>query len=442
MQFANEETLVANGRTPLLRQRRADLLAMFKAAVDAVEPGAICRSVIVDRKLMAGDYVVDLSAFQHRYLVAFGKGSLGMAKAVCGLLPISRGVVISATKGPLPAKGIEVHVGGHPLPTKTGLIGTEKALTLLQSCGSQDCVLVLISGGGSALFEKPRVPLKDLRQLTSRLLNSGATIDELNIVRKHLSTVKGGQLLRSTQATVITLILSDVVNDPIESIASGPTAPDPSTFQDAIDVLGKFRLWESAPPSIRDCLTAGVKGNIPETLKPGDAQFDRVKNFIIANNVHACHAAALAAMERGYSAVVLTHSMTGEARDVGQMLVENTKDAEGSSIAFIVGGETTVRVTGKGKGGRNQELVLGAIQDLAGTDLVLGSLATDGADGYSPAAGALADGCTLERAKAANLDPDAALAANDSYTFFSKLGDALVSGPTGTNVMDIQVILR
>jgi len=442
MQFTNEATLVANGCTPQTRQKRADILSIFKAAVDAVEPGAICKSVIEDGRLTVGDDVVDLTSFSRLYLIAFGKASLGMAKAVSALLPISRGVVISPTAGPPPAKGIEVHVGGHPLPTKASLVGTEKALDLLQHCGSQDGVLVLISGGGSSLFAKPRVPLKDLRQLTSRLLDNGAPIEDMNVVRKHLSSVKGGQLLGYTKATVITLIISDVVHDPLESIASGPTAPDPSTFHDAVAVLKKYGAWDAAPASIRGCLTKGMAGAIPETPKPGDPCFKRVKNFIIANNVQACHAAALAAMERGYSAIVLTHSLTGEAREVGQLLVQNAKDASGSQVAFIVGGETTVRVTGRGKGGRNQELVLGAVRELAGSELVLGSLATDGQDGYSPAAGALADGLTLQRAEAARLDPDEVLALNDSYSFFSLLGDALLCAPTGTNVMDLQVILR
>jgi glycerate 2-kinase len=239
----------------------------------------------------------------------------------------------------------------------------------------------------------------------------------------------------------VSLIISDVIGDPVHSIASGPTAPDPSSFEDAIEVLKKYRLWKTTPASIRSCLAQGLAGEVPETPKPGDPCFARVKNLIVANNLLSCQAAAASAMERGYSAVVVSTSLSGEAREVGRLLVRNAKENKDSSIALIAGGETTVTVTGKGKGGRNQEAVLGAVRELMGTDMVFGSCATDGVDGHSPAAGALADGDTLSRAQSAGLDPDKSLAENDAFTFFARLGDALHSGPTGTNVMDIQVLV-
>jgi glycerate 2-kinase len=441
MLFDNDASLTMNGLTPQRRQKRADVLGILRAAVDVVDPYRLCEMLVADRKIVVDEETFDLSLFHRVFLVAFGKASLGMSRAICEKLQVAGGVIISPFPGVSPADSVSVFVGGHPLPTQESIRGTEKVLELLDACGPDDCVLMCISGGGSSLLVKPRVPLDDLQRFTAQLLASGATIEELNIVRKHLCEVKGGQLAARTKATVVSLIISDVIGDPVHSIASGPTAPDPSSFEDAIEVLKKYRLWKTAPSSVRVCLSQGLSGEIPETPKPGDPCFSRVKNYIIANNLIACQAAAAAAMERGYSAVVISTSMSGEAREVGRLLVQNAKENKITSIALIAGGETTVTVTGSGKGGRNQEIVLGAVCELAGTDIVFGSCATDGIDGRSPAAGALADGDTLARAQKKGLDPQESLAKNDAFTFFSGLGDALMSGPTGTNVMDIQVLV-
>jgi glycerate-2-kinase len=289
------------------------------------------------------------------------------------------------------------------------------------------------------LFEHPCVPLADLQTFTKNLLDSGATIDELNTVRRHLSGVKGGRLVTQTQATVVSLIISDVVHDALESIASGPTAPDPTTFQDVMEVLDKYGFKGNIPGSIEDYLAQGLRGLVPETPKPRDPCFSRVHNLIVANNTGACDAAAAEAMRLGYTAVIASTSLSGEAREVGCALVRGSMPQSGGAV--IAGGETTVHVTGRGRGGRNQELVLGAISELAGTSMVLASCATDGVDGSSPAAGALADGYSLERARGARLDPREALHENDAFRFFSSLGDSLLCGLTGTNVMDIQVLL-
>jgi glycerate 2-kinase len=441
MLFDNESSLIANGMTAQRRQKRADVLGILRAAVDVADPYRLCEFLVTDQKVEVGEETVDLASFRRIFLVAFGKASLGMSRAICEKLSVTSGVVISPYAGPSPADTVDVVVGGHPLPTMESLRGTEKIIDLLESCHPDDCVMVCISGGGSSLLAKPRIPLLDLQKLTDSLMAAGAAIEELNIVRTHLCEVKGGQLAARTKATIVALIISDVIGDPVHSIASGPTAPDPSSFEDAVEVLKKYRLLKNAPSSVRTCLAQGIAGEIPETPKPGDPCFAKVKNFIIANNLLSCQAAAAAAMERGYSAVVVSTTTCGEAREVGRLLVRNAKENKESSIALIAGGETTVTVTGSGKGGRNQEVVLGAVRELAGTDMVFGSCATDGVDGHSPAAGAIADGDSLERALQSGLDPEKSLARNDAYTFFSGLGDALHSGPTGTNVMDIQVLV-
>jgi glycerate-2-kinase len=442
MRFTDEEMLIANGCTPSLRTKRRDILTMLAAAIDAADPSMVVAQTLEKKTVMHDGLIVDLSSFAHIDLVAFGKASLKMAQAAQKLLSIRRGVVISPTPAPPLSDTIEVVVGGHPLPTQGSIQGAEKALTILSQEGDTDLVLILISGGGSSLFEKPCVPLEDLRRLTTLLLASGASIDELNIIRRHLSLVKGGQLIPKTKATIVSLIISDVVHDPLESIASGPTAPDPSTFQDAVDVLIKYDLLSKIPSSITEYLFKGVSGSVSETLKPGDPAFTRVHNLLIANNSRACHAAATTATSLGYTALVPSTTTTGEARTIGDVLVHNAKEHPMKHLAIITGGETTVRVTGHGQGGRNQELVLGAVRQLAGTDFVLASCATDGVDGNSPAAGALADGCTLTRAQKAGLDPDEALRHNDSYPFFIHLHDSLHCGPTGTNVMDLCILLE
>jgi glycerate-2-kinase len=309
-------------------------------------------------------------------------------------------------------------------------------------CEEGDCVIVLISGGGSSLFCKPRVPLSDLQKTIALMLRSGATIEEVNTIRKHLSMVKGGQLIKQTKAVCVSLIISDIVHDPITSIASGPTSPDPTTFSDAQEILTRYRLWEKMPIKVRAVIEDGIKGRIPETVKPQDPSFDSVFNFIVANNKLACQGALKKARQLGYDGQLLSTSLTGEARDAGRSLIQRTlKSSSSGKTVCISGGETTVTVSGNGSGGRNQELVLGCISDIAGKDVVVASFATDGIDGNSDVAGALADGCTLARAKKKKLDPRRFLEENNSSVFFKGLSDALLTGSTGTNVMDIQILI-
>jgi len=324
-------------------------------------------------------------------------------------------------------------------------------LELVSQAEEKDLVICLLSGGGSSLMPQPckGVSLRDKRKVTDALLKSGATINEINTVRKHISAIKGGWLAkRAYPATVVNLILSDVVGDPLDSIASGPTVPDPTTFQDAIEVLKRYGLWTKVPVSVRKALLDGEKGLTPETPKAGDEVFRRVHNVVVGNTLTATSAAHGSFKKAGLNASLLTSFLEGQARDVGTVLASVAKEVikSGNPVpkpaGVVAGGETTVTVVGKGKGGRNQEIALGAALKIGGLDgVVVASMSTDGVDGPTDAAGALVDGKTMIRARRLGLDSRAFLAENDSYTFFSRLGDLLFTGPTGTNVCDVSVIV-
>jgi glycerate-2-kinase len=292
------------------------------------------------------------------------------------------------------------------------------------------------------------ISLSEIRSLTERLLRSGATINELNAVRKHLSAIKGGLMAKSAHpATVLSLILSDVVGDPLDTIASGPTSPDHTTFEDAIGVLKKRGIWDETTPSVRRHLEKGLSGEVEETPKAGDIIFDRVHNVVIGSNLTAAREAQRRAEELGYHSLLWSTSVEGEAKEVGMVFADIVKEIVAADTpikrpaVLIAGGETTVTVTGNGIGGRNQELALSASLEIAGYDVAVAALATDGIDGPTDAAGAIVDGSTLKRADTMNMDALQFLADNDSYTFFSRLGDALLTGLTGTNVNDLILIL-
>jgi len=444
MLFKNYDQLIMNGQTPQFEQKRKDALEMLTSAVEAVDPYLVIERVFHGKQLTIKSVTIDLSTFDHLYVVGFGKASIGMAQAVCDAVPVTKGVVVTNdAKATLTNRSVEVVVGGHPLPTEESVRAAEKILQLVQDCKEHDCVIVLISGGGSALFEKPRVPLKDLQFMTDLLLRSGAEINEINTIRKHLSEVKGGQLARSTNAKVISLVISDIVNDPISSIASGPTSPDPTTFRDAKGILTKYELWEKTPETILCVIDDGTHGRIPETLKGNNPVFKRVANFIVANNQLACDAAVKKAEELGYTGILLTTSMLGEAKEIGPYLIKKAMQSlSPEKTVFITGGETTVTVQGNGKGGRNQQLVLSCLEELAGTEMVIASFATDGFDGNSPSAGAIADRFSSARAKKQKLNPVVFLREHNSSEFFTQLEDHLLTGPTGTNVMDIQIFIK
>lgn len=444
MLFKNYNQLVANGQTPELKKKRKDVLDILTVALESANPYHAVTRVFDNDQIVFEDKTIDLSCFEHIYLVGFGKASVGMTQAVCDSVTVSRCVVVTNdSSAKVTNERIDVVVGGHPMPNTGSILGAEKILEVVNMCGEHDCLIVLVSGGGSALLCKPRICLEDLQETTDLLLRSGADINEINTIRKHLSYVKGGQLVKHVKGVVVSLIISDIVGDPLEFIASGPTSPDSTTFSDAKEVLEKYDLWEKIPTEVKNVIELGISGNIDETPKRDDPAFDNVFNFIVANNEIACKAAEVKATEIGYKAMLLTTSLTGEAKDVGRYLTDkaNNYRTEDGDFVFISGGETTVTVKGNGRGGRNQELVLGSVESIAGSDLVLASFATDGIDGKSDAAGAIADGFTLSRADKKRLDPNNFLLENNSYEFFLELDDLFMTGSSGTNVMDIQVIV-
>jgi glycerate-2-kinase len=400
------------------------------------------KKVFIKDKIVLNDILFNIADFTNIYVVAFGKASFGMISSVCDHVNITKGVMITNDATiKSPSKKIDVVIGGHPTPNINSIEGADKVINIINQCNKNDLLLVLISGGGSALLCKPRVSLTDFQEITRLLLKSGADITEINTIRKHLSYVKGGQLIQRAQSIVISLIISDIVNDPIEFISSGPTCPDSTTFLDAKQILEKYHLWDKIPGTVKSIIVDGINEKITETPKKGNPIFNNIYNFIVANNVIACWAAAKKAKTMGYKTQLLTTSVTGEVKQVSEQILGKVCKQTKNQIIMISGGEPTVTIKGNGKGGRNQEFVLNGVKQISNSDIVIASFATDGIDGNSDAAGAIADGFTDLRAKNKNLNPDSYLEDNNSYIFFSELNDLLITGPTGTNVMDIQLII-
>lgn len=405
-----------------------------------------------DGKLRAGPYRYDLRRFRRVIVVGFGKASAHMARGLEELVgkAISEGFVVTADGCSVSTRIVEVVEAGHPLPDERTLAASQRIWRLAEEAGEKDLFIVLISGGGSALFELPApgLELGDLARTTDLLLRAGATIHEMNVVRKHLSAVKGGKLAQVAQpASVLGLVLSDVPGDDLGTIASGPTAPDPTTFAQALAVLKAKGVWEEVPPRVREHLLAGLEGRVSETPKPADPLFGRVRHVLIGSGRTALALAQKFGKEEGFRALVLTSTLRGEAREVGRVLASLAEEEcrhgrpRRPPALLLAAGETTVTVRGKGLGGRNQELALSFALEVQGlSGLALLALATDGKDGPTDAAGALVDGTTCERAKKAGVDPAQALAENDSYTALSAAGDLLHIGPTGTNVADLVML--
>jgi glycerate 2-kinase len=350
---------------------------------------------------------------------------------------------------------IAVVEAGHPVPDEAGLAGAQRIAALVQGLTPRDLVIVLLSGGGSALLPLPvgGVTLDDYRALTELLLRCGADIREINAVRKHCSQLQGGGLARlAAPAQVVALILSDVVGSPLDVIASGPTVPDRTTFADALGVLERYKLLPEIPGSVLGHLRRGAAGAIPDTPKPGDSLFDGVVNVIVGDNEQAGRAAAAEARRQGYRSLLLTTFLQGEAREIGKAVAGIAQGiAWGQSdlkppACLVLGGETTVTVRGQGTGGRNQELALAAAIALDayplpdGLEVAIVSLATDGTDGPTDAAGGIATADTVRRGCALGLNARAALAENDSYHYLGALGDLVITGPTGTNVNDLILV--
>jgi glycerate-2-kinase len=450
----NKEQLVSNGGTRSDREARTLALESLEAALKAADPIEIIRSKLSlkNSTLHVDSHSFNLEKFKNIYVLGGGKATGAMADALERVLEkqITRGLV-NVPRGTISKTAIiELHEASHPIPDEAGVEGTRRMLEIAEQAEKDDLVICLISGGGSSLMPLPRngISINDKKEITNVLLKCGATINEFNTVRKHISDFKGGWLAKKAYpATILNLILSDVVGDPLDFIASGPTVPDSTTFSDAVKVLEKYKLWEQTPASIRKVLSDGKKDLIPETPKTTDETFKKVHNIVVGNNRLASLAACEHSKLHGLRALLLTATLEGEARHVGTVLATIAREVLSSGnplkrpACIVAGGETTVTVTGKGRGGRNQEIALAAAMKLGGMDgVVVASLTTDGVDGPTDAAGAIVDGKTVKRASRMGLAPEKFLADNDSYSFFLRLSDLVVTGPTGTNVNDVTVI--
>jgi glycerate 2-kinase len=432
---------------------------IMAAALEAVDPAQAIRSHIQrqGKHLIIGKRDYDLSAFKRVLVIGFGKASVPMIMATADILgqDLTQGIALTKTSpaesSPLNSR-IAVLKGSHPIPDESSLTGAQQVIDLLSTTKETDLVIFLISGGGSALLTSPRdgISLDDLGALTKSMLACGATINEINCLRKHLSQVKGGQLARMAfPAQSVALILSDVVGDPLDVIASGPTVADPTTFGEALAILEKYNITATVPQTVVKLLTQGVNGKIMETPKVGDPIFSKSSNLIIGSNLQAAQAAFQKAKSEGFNTSLLTTYLQGEARVVGQVMAAIARQmaANGDPVpapaCLIAGGETTVTLLGNGLGGRNQELALSAVPGLAGIkDVMLITLATDGNDGPTDAAGAVVNGDTLKRGVDLGMDPENYLSRNDAYHFFDPLGDLLKPGITETNVCDLTFIFK
>ena len=436
-----------------------DAEAIWKAAIAAVDPWDLVRGA-VERQ---GDFIriqgaeIDLAAYDHVYIISFGKAAAAMGEALAEALDerLTSGLVVV----PWPVGGgssrLEYLEASHPIPDARSVEAARRAVEIATRAGERDLLFVAISGGGSSLLTLPAewVTLDKKRRVTEDLLRAGATIQELNVVRKHLSAIKGGRLARAAYpATVVTLVISDVVGDDLGTIASGPTHWDSSTFAEARAVLERYRLWDSASAMIRARFEEGARGLLEETLKEGDPVFERVHTFIVGDNMTALRAAKHEAEKRGFEPIFLSSSDGGEARRTAAGYAAFLAELACSAaqlprpLCLLAGGELTVTVKGTGRGGRNTEFVLAALVEMArakvpGLDWLILSLGTDGIDGPTDAAGAWADERTIKSAQALGLDPVAYLDDNDSYYFFKQTGNLIVTGPTGTNVMDLRLFL-
>lgn len=444
----------------MLEKMRTHAEQIFRSSVAAVDPyNAVKRFVLLDGEVLRLGYEgresqeIDLNLFDRILVVGGGKATAPMAKAVEDILgPRLQGGMINVKYGfTTSLSRIEIREAGHPIPDENGVLGTRKILELLQECGEKDLVFSLISGGGSALLPQParEITLAEKQAVTRMLIECGASIDEINALRKHISSSKGGQMARfAFPATTVNLMLSDVVGDRMDVIASGPFVPDTSTYRDVKDVLEKYNLTD-IPPAVEKYLRAGLAGRLSETPKEGDPVFERVHNRIVGSNMIALQAAGKKAEALGYTTVILSSMVEGETREVTRVHTAIAREIlrTGHPVAppacIISGGETTVTIRGNGLGGRNQEFCLAAALDLDGVAprVVILSGGTDGNDGPTDAAGGIVDPLTLRRAEEAGMKAMDFLGNNDAYHFLQKTGDLLITGPTNTNVMDVRLIL-
>lgn len=434
---------------------RQDADTIFKAGLKAVDPKeAVKRYMQRDgQALIVDEQRYDLEKFDKIYVVGGGKAGASMAAAIEEILGdrITEGFVNVKYGYTARLEKIRIHEADHPVPDEAGREGAEEIVRLAKNAEERDLLICLISGGGSALLPLPvqDISLREKQDVTKKLLACGAGINEINAVRKHMSRFKGGQLARfSYPATLITLILSDVIGNYLDVIASGPTVPDRSTFSDVQEILKRYKIWNNIPDTVRNHFEKGIKGDIPETPKAGEIIFSRTQNVVVGSNIQAVMAGAEKARELGYQTMVLSSFIEGETKDVAGVHTAIAKEIlqSGNPVSVpacvVSGGETTVTIQGNGKGGRNQEFCLASSIDIADLDsIVILSGGTDGSDGPTDAAGAICDGKTVERAAEKGMKAQAYLCDNDSYAFFNNLNDLLITGPTNTNVMDLRLVL-
>jgi len=453
------------------KRSRDDLPAaarkIFDAALRDVRADRLVRRSVrlQGAKLIIQGREFDLNAYERVFLIAIGKAAPFMANCLAGILGsrLTEGIAVCGPAQKISADRITCLPAAHPLPDERSVRAARRIVSLAQKAGPRDLVFVLISGGASAQVCLPRRPitLASKRWVTDALLRAGADIVELNTVRKHLSEVKGGRLAAAAHpASVVNLVVSDVLGNDLESIASGPTHWDSTTFADARRVLKKYSLWTKAPASVRKVIKEGLSGRIPETLKKGNPIFSKASAFVIGDNGTALMAAAARAKAIGFRPIVLSAGDSGEARDAARKYasaaakIARSGKNKDTPLCLLAGGELTVTVKGKGRGGRNAEFVLASLLELMkrpafrptkalphATDFLVASLGTDGRDGPTDAAGAWANAATAHRAARRGLSASSYLERNDSYNFFRQAGGLIITGPTRTNVMDLRLIL-
>ena len=457
VKIVNKDKLLANAERITDRRAREIVLDFLEFALREADP----KSLLVGKLRIEDDFLLvdssrfDLNAFRRVIVIGAGKASGAMAEMLERTLKdrIKKGcIIVPRGQGKkYETKIISLREATHPIPSNEGVEGSRTIINLVKDLAEEDLVLALISGGASALMPLPvrGVTLQEKQKVTDLLLKSGANISEINAVRKHISEIKGGLLAKAAfPATVISLIISDVVGDPLHVIGSGPTVPDESTFTLAKSVLEKYGIWNEVPNSIRNHVNAGIRGAVPETPKPSDEVFEKTFTAIIGSNRLVIQSIVDKARESGLNALSLGSFIEGEARHVGNFLAGIGLQVKRFDIpvcrpALVAcGGETTVTVLGSGRGGRNQELVLSAAEKISGSEgVAIASIGSDGLDGPTDAAGAIADGDTVRKAESKGCDPSTYLKNNDSYNLFKEIGDLIVTGPTGTNVNDVMVMV-
>ena len=440
---------------PILEKMRQDAQDIFYQGLAAVDPETCihrCCS-IEDHLLTIDKKTYDLNRFTTVFVMGAGKAGASMAAALEAILKerITKGFVIVKYGHVKPLNYITLAEAGHPVPDENGFYAAEKLLDMAGEADEKTLIICLLSGGGSALMTLPAegISLFEKQETTRLLLGSGAPIHEINTIRKHLSRIKGGLLAKTAYpATLVCLVLSDVVGDNLDIIASGPAVADPGTFGHCLDIIKTRHLGQKLPPAVLRHLENGAQGRIPETPKKGDTFFDRVSHTLIAGNIHALLAAEKKAGALGYHTLVLPDPVEGETRDAAALYgaVARQVLATGQSVkppaCILSGGETTVTLRGKGKGGRNQEFALASAMAVKGLEhVVILSAGTDGTDGPTDAAGAMADHTTVQRADRLGLVPEQFLLENNAYPFFEALSDLFKTGPTLTNVMDLHLLL-